>query len=1136
MSKAQRVARQAALALLSLAAVVRADPRIRGLVLEGDDIAGVGHVTSIENLAVNDRGEWLVEVDTDNPDTNSDGVLLKDGAVFRREGGALATPAGAWISGSGFDALALDPSGHVTLNLALGGTGSVLTDGGIFHESVLVIQEGSVSTAPQFSPDTPYGSFLDVKINRGSELLIVGTVDDSAIPSISDPALLRLQLAESGALLSTTVIAKEGDVLPGSGQSIVNFGTGSRQTALNDAGDVLYFVQGNGSSTSDGAIYLNDVLVAQEGGNSPVAGRNFEFLSGRGMALNNRGDVAYEANLMGSTSDDEFIVKNGAVLVREGGTLPAVSPYSFQFFGVTNVGIDEEGEVLWYGDWNDPNTDVDSGLFLDEALIVQEGVTTVDGVPLDIVNTGEDAFRISPRGRYILFEGTLTGGINGAFLLDRCAATAGETDCNSNGAADACEIAYGAEDCDEDGLLDECVVHFRILQTGPQMVPPVATAARCSCGLDIEVSTRQLTVNCTYAGLTGNLTLASLHGPAASGVNAGVLQTFPNPGGHSGAFAATTTLTPLNLQRMRDGLTYLSLHTSAHPAGEVRGQIIADCDDNSIADICELAAGARTDCNTNGVLDDCEIALGAPDCNSNTLLDDCEPDCDRDLIPDDCEIAGGSSADCQGDGYPDDCQLAATAPDEHAYALDDGTAESSVQTGLGELCWLNQFQVVPGAEQITALDIAIGHGLQDPPAGTPLVAYVWNDPDQDGDPSDARVLASTAGFAPGPGVHGLLTHAIPPVVVGPAGTSFFVGVMMTTATAPAAIDRDPPYLARSWVAAGPPGGLDPADLGGAALPVERTGDVSPAFAGNWLIRARGVPAGTDCNHNGVPDQCDLAEDPRLDCNGNGLLDACDVANGAEDCNTNGVPDACELAAATAADCDGDGIPDACLTRYLFPMTGAQLAPPGTTAGSGICEVTLNAATGALDIACTYANLSGVVIGVHLHGSGDYGVNAAVMAVLAHTGGQNGTASRSLTLSAAQVQSMLAGLTYLSVKTTAAPAGEIRGQVDIDCIANGPPTACAPDCDADGIADGCAIRMATSADADSDGLPDDCDPCVGLDINGDGEATAADAESFASCLGGPTAAHGGGNCACLDLDTDGDVDLGDFAEFVRRLTP
>ena len=68
----------------------------------------------------------------------------------------------------------------------------------------------------------------------------------------------------------------------------------------------------------------------------------------------------------------------------------------------------------------------------------------------------------------------------------------------------------------------------------------------------------------------------------------------------------------------------------------------------------------------------------------------------------------------------------------------------------------------------------------------------------------------------------------------------------------------------------------------------------------------------DCNDNGIPDECDIADcdgSPWCsDCNGNGIPDECEVpplCPECPDCNGNGVPDECE------PDCDGNGIIDDC---------------------------------------------------------------------------------------------------------------------------------------------------------------------------------------------------------------------------------
>ncbi len=62
--------------------------------------------------------------------------------------------------------------------------------------------------------------------------------------------------------------------------------------------------------------------------------------------------------------------------------------------------------------------DIDTGLFLDDLLIVQEGVTDVGGIIIDTIASGQDAFHLSDNGMWGMFEADLVGGISGAFLMD----------------------------------------------------------------------------------------------------------------------------------------------------------------------------------------------------------------------------------------------------------------------------------------------------------------------------------------------------------------------------------------------------------------------------------------------------------------------------------------------------------------------------------------------------------------------------------------------------------------------------------------------------------------------------------------------------------------------------------------------
>src|SRR5262245_12048087 len=90
---------------------------ITPLIVEGDHVGGVGNVTSIERVAVNAAGDWIVLVDTDNSDGEADSVMVRNGVPVAQEGQALASFAGASIDE--FDAIDLDVHGHSGWNLLL---------------------------------------------------------------------------------------------------------------------------------------------------------------------------------------------------------------------------------------------------------------------------------------------------------------------------------------------------------------------------------------------------------------------------------------------------------------------------------------------------------------------------------------------------------------------------------------------------------------------------------------------------------------------------------------------------------------------------------------------------------------------------------------------------------------------------------------------------------------------------------------------------------------------------------------------------------------------------------------------------------------------------------------------------------
>jgi hypothetical protein len=331
-------------------------------------------------------------------------------------------------------------------------------------------------------------------------------------------------------------------------------------------------------------------------------------------------------------------------------------------------------------------------------------------------------------------------------------------------------------------------------------------------------------------------------------------------------------------------------------------QGLPDCNGNGIPDACDIADGTSGDCDQNGVPDECQLAAGtSQDCNGNGIPDECDiasgfsADCQHNGIPDECELAAGTSPDCNGNGIPDECDIVAAV----YFSLDSDPGWAT--TGG----WAFGHPTGGGSHN------------HDPDAGfTGPYVYGYN---LDGDYPDnlpAATLTTPAVDCSGAedlqlrfwrwlGVQSWnCDHAR--VCVSTDGVSWqtvwhnpFVTDTLDTEWTQQVIDLASyagPTVYIQWVM-GPTDGIY-------TYPGWNIDDVELRWTQN------------DCNHNQVPDDCELAEH---DCNGNGRVDICDLYAGtSKDCNGNYVPDECDLASGTSLDANGNGMPDEC-------ETGGQVA-------------------------------------------------------------------------------------------------------------------------------------------------------------------------------------------------------------------
>jgi len=130
--------------------------------------------------------------------------------------------------------------------------------------------------------------------------------------------------------------------------------------------------------------------------------------------------------------------------------------------------------------------------------------------------------------------------------------------------------------CNKDDDIPAEKVNYNISATanGSQEVPAVTTGGTGTATGTYNKNTNLLNYTVTWTGLSGNATLMHFHGPADPGVSAGVsLGITGFTSAPSGSYTGSATLTDDQETQLLGGKWYYNVHTAAHGAGEIRGQV-----------------------------------------------------------------------------------------------------------------------------------------------------------------------------------------------------------------------------------------------------------------------------------------------------------------------------------------------------------------------------------------------------------------------------------------------------------------------------------------------------------------------------------------------------------------------------------
>jgi len=117
------------------------------------------------------------------------------------------------------------------------------------------------------------------------------------------------------------------------------------------------------------------------------------------------------------------------------------------------------------------------------------------------------------------------------------------------------------------------VLTYKVELNGSSEVPPNPSKGTGSISVTYDTTEKKLSWKGSYSGLTGVVTVAHFHGPAAMGKNAGIALGIA-AGNLPPSFEGSATLTDAQAADLAAGRWYLNLHTAAYPAGEIRGQVV----------------------------------------------------------------------------------------------------------------------------------------------------------------------------------------------------------------------------------------------------------------------------------------------------------------------------------------------------------------------------------------------------------------------------------------------------------------------------------------------------------------------------------------------------------------------------------
>ena len=406
------------------------------LIQTGDTIAGAGTVIDVGEFAINDAGQWVAVVRTDQFPAPS-AVLVRDGAVYAAPGGSLAGGAGP-VFHSSQRTLDIDDAGRV-----LWATGSGTQVQALYVDATPYAVVGASTGVGELGAST---TWLDIRTavldpaGSGTVLASAGYLSSAPLQG-PGTGLFELAPGVSGGVQASLLVG-EGDLLPGLG-AIGDFWfeypalqnelawtrTGDRAFLVGDPAGAYRLVPGSSELEP----------IAFPGGQAPIFGTLWESFDDGAVALNDAGDAAYLGEFLEGLDTESMAAANGIAIAQTGAGLPDLGPFTLTELQTPNgtsrsFELTETGRVAWVGRWNAPDTTRNEALFLDQTIVLQKGVSQVGGVIVADLRAQASqffgiAFDMDADGSHVTFRADLADGRFGLYRMQLAASSDSNPGC-----------------------------------------------------------------------------------------------------------------------------------------------------------------------------------------------------------------------------------------------------------------------------------------------------------------------------------------------------------------------------------------------------------------------------------------------------------------------------------------------------------------------------------------------------------------------------------------------------------------------------------------------------------------------------------------------------------------------------------